>query len=181
MDLPSSGSAVDAQRFTRLVERILQKTPLTDLATLDRSAPLFVWTHESLAFASTNAGRTIVLRSLAYLPDRAADSALGRATRHLFAAKATRALMVAVDLLRDRVLGAATRRLSGDKDPEPLTLSADHNDAAFAVGAGALVATNWLTQTGGGLSERDRRALLAVLAPAAQSAAAKEVRALLPA
>jgi hypothetical protein len=180
MELPTSGSAVDAQRFAFLVERILQKTPLTDLATLERSAPAFVWTHENLALASTNAGRTIVLRSLAYLSDRAVDAALGRATRHLFAAKATRALVVAVDLLRDRVLSAATLRLSGDKDPEPLTLSADQNDAAFAIGAGALVATHWIAQTGGGLNERDRRMVLAVLAPAAQSAAAREVRALLP-
>jgi len=180
MDLPTSGSAVDAQRFTFLVERVLHKTPLTDLATIDRSTPAFAWTHETLAFASTNAGRTVVLRALAHLPDRAVDAALGRATRHLFVAKATRALMVAVDLLRDRVLGAATLRLTGDKDPEPLTLGADQNDAAFAIGAGALVATHWIAATGGGLNERDRRALLAVLAPAASSAAAKEVRALLP-
>jgi hypothetical protein len=180
MDLPTSGSAVDAQRFAFLVERVLTKTPLTDLATLDRAGPAFMWTHENLAFASTNAGRTVVLRSLAYLPDRAVDAALGRATRHLFVTKATRALVVAVDLLRDRVLGAAALRLIGDKDPEPLTLGPDHNDAAFAIGAGALVATHWIAATGGGLNERDRRALLAVLAPAAQSAAAKEVRALLP-
>jgi hypothetical protein len=180
MDLPTSGSAVDPQRFAFIVERVLTKTPLTDLATLDRSAPAFAWTHESLALASTNAGRTIVLRALAHLPDRAVDAALGRATRHLFASKATRALMVAVDLLRDRVLGAATLRLTGDKDPEPLTLGPEQNDAAFAIGAGALVATHWIAATGGGLNERDRRALLAVLAPAAQSAAAKEVRALLP-
>lgn len=180
MDLPTSGSAVDAQRFSFLVERVLAKTPLTDLATIDRSTPPFAWTHENLGFASTNAGRTIILRALAYLPDRAVDAALGRATRHLFAAKATRALMAAVDLLRDRVLGAATLRLTGDKDPEPLTLGQEHNDAAFAIGAGALVATHWIAQTGGGLNERDRRALLAVLAPAAQSAAAKEVKALLP-
>lgn len=180
MDLPTSGSAVDPQRFTFLVKRVLAKTPLTDLATLDRATPAFMWTHESLAFAATNAGRTIVLRALSHLSDRAVDAALGRATRELFAAKATRALAIAVDLLRDRVLGAASLRLTGDKDPEPLTLGAEHNDAAFAVGAGALVATHWIAQTGGGLSERDRRALLAVLAPAAQSAAAKEVRALLP-
>lgn len=180
MELPTSGSAVDAHRFTQIVGRILQKTPLTDLATIDRSSPVFAWTHENLAFASTHAGRTIVLRALAYLPDRAVDTALGRATRQLFAAKAVRALMVAVDLLRDRALAAATLRLTGDKEPEPLTLGPDQNDAAFAIGAGALVASHWIAQTGGGLGERDRRAILAVLAPAAQSAAAKEVRALLP-
>jgi hypothetical protein len=180
MELPTSGSAVDVDRFTQIVGRVLQKTPITDLATLDRGAPAFVWTHENLALSSTHAGRTLVLRALAHLPDRDVDSALGRATRQLFTAKAVRALMVAVDLLRDRALAAATLRLTGDKDPEPLTLGPDQNDAAFAVGAGALVATHWIAQTGGGLSERDRRAILAVLAPAAQSSAAKEVRALLP-
>lgn len=181
MDLPTSGSAVDVHRFSQIVARILQKTPLTDLATIDRPAPVFAWTHENLELSSTKAGRTIVLRALAYLSDRAVDAALGRATRQLFAAKAVRALMVAVDLLRDRALAAATLRLTGDKEPEPLTLGPEQNDAAFAIGAGALVATHWIAQTGGGLSERDRRAILAVLAPAAQSSAAKEVRALLPA
>lgn len=121
----------------------------------------------------------MILRALAHLPDRAVDAALGRATRHLFLTKAVRALMVAVELLRERALNAAALRLVGDKDPEPLTLGPEHNDAAFAIGAGALVATHWIAQTGGGLSERDRRAILAVLAPAAQSAAAKEVKALL--
>lgn len=180
MDLPTSGGAVDPSRFSSLATRILAKTPLTDLATLDRAAPLFTWTHENLALAATNAGRTMILRALAYLPDRAVDAALGRATRRLFETKAVRALVVAVDVLRDRALAAATLRLTGDKEPEPLALEAGENDAAFAVGAGALVASHFIAQTGGGFGERDRREILAVLAPAAQSAAAREVRALLP-
>jgi hypothetical protein len=179
MDLPASGSAVDPLRFPQVVERILQKTPLTDLATLDRAAPAFAWTHESLALAATKAGRTMVLRALAHVDDRAVDHALGRAARRLVSAKAVRALLVVLDLLRDRALAAAALRLGGDGEPEPLSLSADQEDAAFAVGAGALVASNWLAQTGGGFSEQDRRALLAVLAPAAQSAGARQVKALL--
>jgi hypothetical protein len=178
MELPTSGSAVDAQRFTTLTEAFLRKTPLTDLATVDRSAPSFAWTHENLGLAATHSGRTIVTRSLALLPQRAVDAALGRATRQLFVAKAVRALCVAVDLLRDRALMAATARL-GQDDLEPITLGADQNDAAFAVGAGALVATQWIAQTGGGFSEADRRAILQVLAPAASSSAAKEVHLLL--
>jgi len=180
MDLPTSGAAVDPHRFASVVDGILKKTPLTDLATLNRGAPAFAWTHENLGLASTVSGRTMVLRSLAVLPDRSVDTALGRATKLLFAAKATRALFVAVDLLRDRALQKATARLTGDKDPEPLALSENANDASFAIGAGAIVATHWIAQTGGGFSERERKAILTVLGPAAASSAAKEVKALLP-
>ncbi len=178
MELPSSGSAVDAQSFASVTEAFLRKTPLTDLATAHRPSPAFAWTRENLSFSSTHAGRTIVIRALALLPERVVDTALGRATKQLFAAKAVRALFVAVDLLRDRALMAATARLEKD-DPEPLTLGPEPTDATFAVGTGALVASQWLAQTGGGFSEAERRAILRVLAPAASSAAAKEVRALL--
>ena len=178
MDLPASGSAVDVQRFTWVTETFLRKTPLTDLATVTRSAPTFTWTHENLSLAATQAGRTIVIRALALLSQRAVDNALGRATKQLFAAKAVRALFVAVDILRDRALMAASARLGKD-DPEPLTIGPDQNDAAFAIGAGALVASHWIAQTGGGFSDAERRAMLQVLAPAAASTAAREVKALL--
>lgn len=178
MDLPTSGSAVDAHRFTCAVESFLKKTPLTDLATLHRASPGFAWTHENLSLAATHAGRTLAVRALALLPQRAVDAALGRATKQLFTAKAVRALFVAVDLLRDRALSAASTRLETD-DPEPLSLGADESDAAFAIGTGALVAGHWIEQTGGGFSDADRRAMLRVLAPAASSSAAKEVAALL--
>lgn len=178
MELPTSGSAVEPERFASVTESFLKKTPLTDLATVNRASPTFVWTHENLSLAATHAGRTIAIRALALLPQRAVDTALGRATKQLFAAKAIRALVIAVDLLRDRALMAASARL--DKDtPEPLTLGPDQNDAAFAIGTGALVASHWLAQTGGGFSDAERRAILEVLAPAARSAAAKEVTALL--
>src|SRR5688572_2265569 len=39
MDLPTSGAAVDPQRFSTVVEGILKKTPLTDLAFLNRATP----------------------------------------------------------------------------------------------------------------------------------------------
>jgi hypothetical protein len=180
MDLPRSGGAVDPQRFAWVIEAFLRKTPLTDLATMDRALPVFAWTHENLALLSTNAGRTLTLRALELLPQRAVDPALGRATRQLFAAKAVRALFVAADLLRDRALMLATERLNTG-DPAPLA-SADQqssSDAAFALGTGALVATQWIAQTGGGFREAERRTILRVLAPAASSAAAREVQALL--
>ncbi len=178
MDLPTSGSAVDASLFAQVVTSFLKKTPLTDLATLQRTAPVFAWSRENLSLTATHAGRTIVGRALSLLPQRAVDNALGRATKQLFQLKAVRALFVAVDLLRDRALSAASARLD-QEDPEPLTLSADQNDAAFAVGTGALVASHWIAQTGGGFNEAERRTILQVLAPAASSSAAKEVQALL--
>lgn len=178
MDLPSSGSAVDAHGFGHVTAAFLRKTPLTDLATANRPSPAFGWTHENLSLSATRAGRTIVMRALALLPQHAVDTALGRATKQLFGAKAVRALFVAVDLLRDRALMAATTRL-GKNDPEPLSLGPEQNDATFAIGTGALVASQWIAQTGGGFSQAEQRALLQVLGPAASSAAAKEVRALL--
>jgi hypothetical protein len=180
MELPSSGGAVDTARFTSVVEALLSRTPLTDLATINRAAPLFAWRHETLTVCATNAGRTIVLRAFAQLPSRQVDAALGRATRQLFAAKALRAVSLAIDLLRDRALMAAAARIGVDRDPEPLTLGPEHNDASFAISAGALAASHWIAQTGGGFAENERTLLLRVLAPAASSSAAGEVKALLP-
>jgi hypothetical protein len=179
MDLPTSGSAVDLAQFTVVVESLLTRTPLTDIATADRSAPAFTWRHETLTLAATNAGRTVVLRALAQLPIAAVDAALGAATRRLFAAKAVRALGVAIDVLRDRALMAAEARIGVERDPEPLTLGPEHNDAAFAISAGALAASHWLTHEGGGFADAERQLLLRVLAPAATSTSAREVKALM--
>lgn len=176
MDLPASGAAVDATRFAAVTEAFLRRTPLTDLATLDRALPVFAWSHETLGVCATHAGRTLALRALGLLAPDAVDAALGRATRTLFSAGAVRALVVAVDLLRDRALAAAQARLD-QADPEPLDLG--DSDAGFAIGVGALAASHWIAQTGGGFGEGDRRDLLAVLAPAARSAGAKQVQALL--
>lgn len=181
MDLPTVGSAVDAHRFTMCVEAILRKTPLTDLATLNRSSPNFHWTHETLSLVSTRAGKTMALRAFNLLPARAVDTALGRATRQLFVSRASRALVVAVDTLRDRALEAATARLDSDKAAEPIAAGPAENDSAFAMSAGAIAASHWIAQTGGGFDETMRKALLAILAPAANSSSAREVRALLAA
>ena len=179
MDLPAAGGAVDEARFGTCVTQLLAHSPLTDFATVERTAPPFAWTHANLALVSTHAGRTAVLRALAQKPARAVDAALGRATRGLFDAKAMRALAVAIDVLRDRALAAATARLGHDRDPEPLAPPADSSDAALAVSAGALAATFWIGQTGGGFGERERRAVLEILRPASEAPAARDVRALL--
>lgn len=178
MDLPTSGAVVDQLAFAAVIGAFLTKTPLTDLATMDRASPTFAWTHESLALVATQGGRTVANRALRLLPHASVDAALGRATRRLFADKAVRALLVASDLLRDRALMAAAARVASG-EPEPISPGSEESDASFAIGAGALAASHFIAQTGGGFNEADRRAILAVLAPAAGSAAAKEVRALL--
>ncbi len=179
MELPGAGSAIEPTRFTSCVTQLLAHTPLTDFVTLERTAPSFAWTHDNLALASTHAGRTAILRALAQKPNRIVDAALGRATRPLFAARATRALLVAIDLLRDRALAAATARLGHDRDPEPLAPPVESSDAAFAISVGALAASFWIGQTGGGFNDRDRRYVLEILKPAADAPAARDVRALL--
>ena len=168
MDLPSSGGVADPSRFAHLVSRLLEKSPLTDLATIDRPLPAFVWTRETLTLCATNAGRTLALRAFALLPEREVDAALGRATRQLFALKAVRARRFAMAVLRDRALASAAVRISGANEPEALVLGETRDDAAFAIATGALVATHWIAQSGVGLTERDRRAMLEVLAPAAR-------------
>lgn len=175
MELPASGAVMDEARFSRVVEAVLAKTPLTDFSTLTRAAPAFAWTAENLSFVASHAGRTMVGRALALLPQAAVDAALGRATRLLFTHKALRALVVAVDLLRDRALMTVALRL-GRGEPPP---SALEPDAAFAIGAGALAATHWIAQTGGGFNEANRRAYLEALAPAAASPGARAVAQLL--
>lgn len=178
MDLPSCGAAVDLDRFAMAVRGLLAKTPLTDVATIARETPWFSWTRENLALASTRAGRTMALRALARMPDRAVDAALGRATRALFEEHAPRAALVALDVLRDRALTRAEARLSSDA-PDPLVLNAESNDAAFAISAGALAASEWIARTGGGFREAERQALVAVLQPAATARAATAIRAML--
>jgi hypothetical protein len=179
MDLPTSGAAVDLSRFSSVVEALLSRTPLTDIATVDRAAPLFTWQNETLGLYATNAGRTVVLRAFGQLPDRKVDAALGHATRQLLAAKALRAVSLAIDVLRDRALMAAEAQIGLDREPEPLTLGPENNDASFAISAGALAATQWIGETGGGFGESERKLLLRVLAPAASSATAGEVKALM--
>ena len=179
-ELAGSGSVVVIERFEALVSRLLAKSPLTDLATIARATPFFEWTHETLALVSMSAGRTMALRAFAHLPDaKRVDGALGRATRQLFKQKATRSALIAIDLLRDRALAAAVARLATDALPEPIALGAETSDASFALSAGALAASQWMAQPGSGFGDAERRAILQVLAPAANSAAAKELRTLL--
>ena len=63
MDLPTSGGSVDPMRFSSVVESILSRTPLTDLATIERTSPLFTWRHDTLGLCARSEEHTSELQS----------------------------------------------------------------------------------------------------------------------
>lgn len=183
MGLPGSAGTASEQTFAQTTAAFLRKTPLTDLATCVRTAPRFRWTEENLAFVASRGGRTLGLRALSLLPQNEVDGALGNASRHLFSRKATRALLVAIDVLRERALARASARVSrsvaGELEPLRVAGETESDDAAFAISAGATAAMHWLGQTGGAMGEAERHAMLRILAPPANTALGSEVQALL--
>ncbi len=182
MDLSSASAAVDDERFACIVQQLLTRTPLTDFATIDRATPRFVWQRATLTLCATHTGRTLVLRALARCPSRITDAALGRATRALFSARDLTSASLAVDILRDRALAAAERRTVSSPVPptyEAVAAEANDPDRAFATSIGALAATQWIAENGGGFGAVERERMLRTLAPAANAPAARELKALL--
>jgi hypothetical protein len=163
-ELPDAGGAVDAADFAGSLGRFLAKTPLTDLATCHRDAPVFTWKHETLGLVATDAGRTLATRAFAHAPKSAVDASLGRATRALVEARAWQAAGIAVDVLAERALA------------EPETTEGN-DDAGYAQYIGARVAVESLRAGMGGFSDADRAELLARLVPATTSAAARALEA----
>jgi hypothetical protein len=179
MELPSSGAAVDAARFTQTLAAFLAKTPLTDFGTCTREAPSFAWTEATLGLTASRAGRTLALRALALLPPQQADAVLGRATRQLLGARAWAAASIAMDLLGERALARAEASLSRSGEGNDLGLG--EGDAAFARAAGAVAARQWLAQHGGAMREPERREVLQALEPLASSKAARELQSMMAA
>ena len=68
-------------RFVEGIARLLEKTPLTDLATCARPFPAFRWSGASLGLFARPNGRVLGLRALALGAREEVDAALGRATR----------------------------------------------------------------------------------------------------
>lgn len=68
------GSALDEDRYQQVYSLCLALSPLTDLAFAYRTAPAFAWTEGSLAFASTSAGRKLVLRAVRHWPESKANA-----------------------------------------------------------------------------------------------------------
>jgi hypothetical protein len=173
MDLPRAGGAVDPVTFGQSLARFLAKTPLTDLATCHRTAPMFAWGNETLGLVATSAGRTLSTRALARAPKSEVDASLGRATRALIVGRAWRAAGIALDVLAERALADAATAGHG---AAPLDFSKKpSDDATYAQCIGAMVACEQLRAGDGGLSATDRSDLLARLTPASSSPMAREL------
>lgn len=193
--------AVDRARLTETVAALLQRTPLTDLATCTRAAPAFTWHGAVLDLVATASGRPLALRALARLAPAETDAALGRATRALLATGYRDLVVPALSLLADRALAEAERHLDSEGGLAPGGRSRAHEasqvvdgsgaapaddrasartDAIFARALGALVARRALRAGDGTWSDTVRLGLVQRLAGPAQSAAAREASAFLP-
>lgn len=69
-------SEVRGASFQGLLRAWIAKSPLTDLATMAREAPQFVWSKETLELIGFPIGRTLALRVAARLPPQAVVTAL---------------------------------------------------------------------------------------------------------
>jgi hypothetical protein len=187
VELPASAAAVDRERFTRVLLRFLAKTPLTDVATLDRVDPAFTWTSETLSLVGSRAGRTLVVRALRGVATEAVYTALGRATHALLAARALGPAQAALAVLAEQVLADAQLAVTrGDASSASAhagagieATTAKSEEAALARALGALVALAELEARAQAYSPAERAAIAAHLAPLARSRHAAMASALL--
>jgi hypothetical protein len=172
--LELSPLAVDRTKLGDAMARLLTRTPLTEIATCTRPAPVFTWGDASLAFAATHAGRTLAVRVLARLPAADVDAELGRATRDLLA---TRPAMgaPAVAILAERALSYAQGRLEGHREAG----AASRPEIAFARGLGAAAALARVDAQPQAWPQEERARIEAALRRAAGSTAAREAALLL--
>ncbi len=173
MALPTSGGVVASGPFSATVSKFLERTPLTDLATADRREPSFAWTGATLGLIATRAGRTLASRSLSLRPDGAIDEALGRATKPLLEGRRWEALGRALELLGERMLSRAVLMLGKPEETGAIPQDRDATPSGFARSAGAFAAQRLIATTGAGLGDMERRRVLGMLAPAADSGAGK--------
>jgi hypothetical protein len=150
--------AVDRDRLTHALALLLDRSPLTALATCTRSAPTFAWSGGSLGLAASSTGRALALRALDQLPDVTVDEALGRATRELLERRRDLA-EPALALLSERAIAAAAGHIAVDTAP------ATSADATLARALGAAVAVRRLETGEAGWPEGERRRLLDGLGP----------------
>lgn len=186
----------DPQRLERITEMgsahrvlmeaalqlFLERTPLTDWATVTRTWPMFTFTRQNLALAQTHAGRALVVRLLRAMTPSTVDEALGHALGPLLDRHSPRPLRAVLDLLGERALEEALFAVH-ESDSRSQKARTDKGDgpAAIAQAAAALAAREFLALRGDAFSELERRAMLQRLAPHAQSALAKKLEAIWPA
>lgn len=111
---------VAREEHTRALSALLDRSPLTDLATCThpaRHAP-FAWSPATLALVSSPVGTTLATRALARLKDMEVDDALGRATLALMNARALDPLRAIADLLAERALSRALQGAALDLPSE---------------------------------------------------------------
>jgi hypothetical protein len=174
-DLPSAGGHVAPAVFSAGVSAWLRKTPLTDLATCARATPAFAWTPETLALLTTRAGRTLALRALEGVIALDVETALGRATKPLIAARAAQPLAIVAALLGERSLAAAVERAER-ATPEG---EAPGEDAIVARAVGAIGASELLAANDRTLQADLARAVRGQLQPWLASAPGQTTKALL--
>jgi hypothetical protein len=153
----------------------LTRTPVTDIATCVRKAPVFAWNEVTLRLLGTDGGLRLALRALDRLPRSETDAALGRATREVLAGPLRSRALPAVTLLGHRALALATTPPPYESGDAP-----GETDAIFARAIGAVAARRDLLGDAWSGAPADRERLAAALASAASRAADAE-RALEPA
>jgi hypothetical protein len=178
-ELPEKGGAVDKEQFLKVLQSFLGKVPLTDLANVTRAEPAFAWTREALELVGSRAGRTLATRALLYSPEDAVASALGRATRQLFAVQSWKAAEIAMTLLGELVLTSAQIAIHEPDGKPPALYSKTNDDALFARSAGAFVAMREIAMHGEAFGAEQRARMLALLTPLANTPAGKEIAAML--
>lgn len=179
VELPGSGGVVAGPAFLGTLNKFLERTPLTDLATLDRKEPAFQWSPGSLGLVASRGGRTLALRAMALRPLAATDDALGAATRRLAEGRQWQGLSAALDLLGERILARVVQAMGRGGDATPLATDKDGSPAGFTRSVGAYAARRLIATSGAGLDSAGRQRVLTLLGPAAESGAARTLAELL--
>jgi hypothetical protein len=90
-ELPE-GTPLDAAAWLVALHAWLTRSPLSDLGSVTRVAPVFDWSPATAALVSYPVGRTLALRAMSRLPEQAVVLALQRAADRLVAGSELRAI-----------------------------------------------------------------------------------------
>jgi hypothetical protein len=112
--LAEHGARVEASRWLAALTRLLSRSPLTDLAWVERERPPFEWTPATLGLVATHAGKLLAVRAAEERSALAAITALGRATRTLVDRSQWKSVAIATDMLAELVLGLALAATPGE-------------------------------------------------------------------
>lgn len=91
-ELPDGLDAVPRDRYDQLLSRLLSLTPITDVATLYRPAPVFHWSQSTLELIAYPIGRVLALRALSRAPAQDVVAGAKAATNALSASSQPHAI-----------------------------------------------------------------------------------------